>query len=121
MSEGADNAVQHPGSGVYYLLGQLKDTGGNMAIFEIKCDKCGTTHSYDCSHLNWECVSSDERHMGPENQHNATIVDTCSCGQGISVTFSCWEYPVGAENTSDIAVSGATIVKNECASCPGFN
>ena len=92
-----------------------------MPIIEIKCTKCGKVHSYDCSDFDWECVSSEERNMGAENLHQKTIEESCACGQGISVIFNCWEYPVGAENTTEIEIDGAEIVTNECPSCPNFH
>ena len=66
-----------------------------MAVCEIECSRCNKVHSYDCENLEWECVGSEERQMGRENEYNATIEDTCSCEQNMTVTFKCWEYPVG--------------------------
>lgn len=92
-----------------------------MAICEIKCDKCRNIHNYDCSRLDWKRVESVKRNMGIESRYQAVIEETCSCGQSMCITFDCWEYPVGVKNTSDVKVTGAQIVKNECASCPDFS
>ncbi len=92
-----------------------------MSAIKIKCNKCEKVHSYDCSNLDWECVESKERNMGAENLHQTTIEETCSCGQDMAVIFNCWEYPVGAENMTEIGINGAEIVKNECPSCPNFH
>ncbi|MCI5128929.1 MAG: hypothetical protein D3905_09840 [Candidatus Electrothrix sp. AS4_5] len=93
-----------------------------MAACEIRCDNCDQTNSYDCADVEWECVGgSEDRSMGAENEYEAIIEDNCSCGQNITITFSCWEYPIGAENHSDIEIDGGEIIKNECPGCPNLH
>jgi len=84
---------------------------GNVSF---KCSNCKKTHSLNCSILEWESVSSDERQMGTEIQYEAIFEDTCDCGQNMSITFNCWEYPVGIINYEDVATDG---VENLIGSC----
>ena len=92
-----------------------------MAIVQIKCNSCGKSYSYKCSDLDWDCVETHERNMGQENHYEASIEETCSCDNSMSIIFGCWEYPLGAENHSEVEVNGAQLVVNECDSCPNFN
>ncbi len=77
------------------------------------CDRCGKRHQYSESDidLDFECVGSDERSMGTENEYQHTeYIDCEECGNEINVTFSVWEYPIGAHNYDDIDIDGATLV-----------
>jgi len=92
-----------------------------MQTCEIKCEECETIHSFDCSNLNWECVNSNERDMGTENNHQAVIQEECACGKPMLVEFNCYEYPEGVKETSDIKMYGVTMVKNDCPPCPDLS
>ena len=89
-----------------------------MKTCEMKCKECGAIHSYDCSTFIWECVSTNVKSMGTDNNYKVVIEDKCSCGELMRVIFSCWEYPEGVQETSDVEIYGATMVKNDCPSCP---
>lgn len=89
-----------------------------MATFKLKCNSCEKSNEYNCSDLEWVCVESRPRQMGNENHYEASIEYTCECSKNMSLTLHCWEYPVGAVNTTDVDVSGAELEKNDCESCP---
>lgn len=77
------------------------------------CSKCGKRHHYkeDELEMDFECVGSDERNMGPENEYQATEYFECDeCGNDINITFSVWEYPVGIHNYDDIEIDGGTLI-----------
>ncbi len=80
----------------------------------FKCSNCKKIHSLDCSNIEWESVGSDERQMGTEIQHESIFEDTCDCGQSMNITFSCWEYPIGAINYTDVASSGVENLIGNC-------
>jgi hypothetical protein len=52
--------------------------------------------------------------MGDEIHHQAEFECSCECGQRISVEFNCWEYPAGTINDSDVDVSGAELISDNC-------
>lgn len=84
----------------------------------FKCSNCKKVHSFNCSDLEWEAVSSDERQMGAEIEHEALFEDICDCNQSMNITFSCWEYPIGAINYTDVHFSG---IENLIGNCiPNF-
>jgi hypothetical protein len=83
----------------------------NALVFD--CNKCGKRHCYKKEELemDFECVSSDERNMGPENEYQATEFLVCDeCGKEINVTFSVWEYPVGIHNYDETEIDGGKLV-----------
>jgi hypothetical protein len=69
----------------------------------------------------WARDAAEDSERDPEIEHYATLSGTCSCGQVMVVTLTCWEYPAGAENASDIDVTGADLIFNDCAACPDFS
>lgn len=92
-----------------------------MATFKLRCNSCGKSNEYDCSDIDWDCVESYERQMGNENHYEASLEYTCDCSNQMSLILHCWEYPVGAVNTTDVEVSGAELEDNECNSCPDLH
>ncbi len=66
--------------------------------YEIKCKNCEKLHSLEGSDLEFECVESHERRMGPENNYEAKVEFPCECETEIEYTFNVWEYPTGVEN-----------------------
>lgn len=41
----------------------------NISDITFNCEKCNTAYSFDCKELDWEQVSSSERDMGAEIEH----------------------------------------------------
>ena len=83
-------------------------------ILILKCDACNSTFEIDLDKFNflWEVVESDERGMGTELHHQATVdLDCPECGVPIILTFDVWEYPSGMFNLDKIEAKGATIVR----------
>jgi len=78
------------------------------------CSSCRRPHKFNCEDVEWEAVSSDERQMGSETQYEALYIDTCQCGQEMNITFSCWEYPVGAINYTDVQSGGVDNIIGKC-------
>jgi hypothetical protein len=91
-----------------------------MSSFKLKCNSCKKISVHYCSDLNWGCVESEERGMGSENHYEASWEDTCNCGQHRNLVLHCWEYPMGAANTTDYDVEGAELDDSDCESCPDF-
>lgn len=84
------------------------------------CEECETGYSFDCKELHWEQVGGSERKMGTEIEYEAEYYKTChTCSNEMSITFSCWEFPVGAENHRDIASHGIINLEGSC--CLEFN
>ena len=71
-------------------------------------------YSFNCSYIEWQTVGSDERQMGAEIHYKEPFEETCDCGQNISITFDCWEYPVGAIYHSEITTDGVESLTGEC-------
>lgn len=92
-----------------------------MSTLIVSCEKCDRSQVFDCDDFHWEAVASDERGMGEETLHVAQQQARCECGNHISVELLCWEYPVGAVNTTDIQVSGGKLVSNDCETCPDLS
>ena len=83
--------------------------------FKLKCDKCGTIESFDCSDLAWEIVEADEGKQGTRSHHEAVFEISCGkCGNDMKATFDCWEYPQGDVETEDARASGAELIENNC-------
>ena len=81
----------------------------------FKCEECSTPYALDCDELDWEVVESQERQMGAEVNYEAySEIDCDRCGNNMSLTFSCWEYPVGAENFRDVQGVGVEDIKGDC-------
>ena len=82
----------------------------------FNCKKCNTAYSLDCKELDWEQVNSSERGMGTEIEHEAEYYKTCdTCANGMSITFSSWEYPIGVEKHSDVSSQGIINLKGSCS------
>lgn len=78
-----------------------------------KCNNCDWHNEIDVNdlELDFECVDSDERNMGTENQYQAIASIICNhCGEDIEGTFSVWEYPVGSINYEEIELQGADVI-----------
>ena len=83
--------------------------------FTIKCSHCDAIFEVNESELNfdWECVGSDERSMGVENQYNSIeYLDCPECGNSITLTLEVWEYPVGAYNYHDHEIEGGEVIED---------
>ena len=63
-------------------------------IFECKCPKCELPNSteVELSDVSFDCVSSDERGMGPELEHSIEepIHFECECGNEYNAYGSVW-------------------------------
>ena len=81
---------------------------------KFKCDKCKKIRKYRKSYFNldFECVDSFERNMGPENHYVAEEYLECKCGNEIHITFEVWEYPIGAHNYDSIEIYGAKLIES---------
>lgn len=66
---------------------------------EFKINKTGETITVDSSDLDWDCEGDNGGDMGIELVHTAEY-DL----NGHIVTWSIWEYPIGAENHDDTEV-----------------
>jgi hypothetical protein len=88
--------------------------GKKEEYLRFKCNKCRRIHKYHKLNLNldFECVDSFERSMGPENHYVAEEYFECKCGNEIHVTFEVWEYPVGAHNYDSIEIDGAKLIES---------
>jgi len=71
-----------------------RDTG---EIFEIGADE-----------LDWDAVGSEERSMGPETTYMAAV-DHPELGQ---ISWTLWEYPMGAENDRETNVNNHELIEN---------
>jgi hypothetical protein len=76
-------------------------------MIRLTCNNCGTDYQFEDSELDFDCVSSDERQMGPENEYVGQIEFDCDkCKNHITVEFDFWEYPIGALNYSEYSEEG---------------
>ncbi len=91
-----------------------------MAKVTLKCNSCSVKTSWPCPD-EWKLVEGHERNMGQENHYQAIINGQCDCGNEMSVTFDCWEYPTGAVNLSEINVEGCSIIDSGCDECPNLH
>jgi Zn-finger protein len=81
----------------------------------FKCEKCSTSYALNCDELDWEAVESHERQMGAEVNYEAHYeIDCENCSNSMSITFNCWEYPIGAENYRDVNGEGVKDIKGDC-------
>jgi formylglycine-generating enzyme required for sulfatase activity len=81
----------------------------------FNCKECSKEYSIDCDDLEWLSVSSSERGMGVEVEYNAEYFDNCdNCGNEMTITFSCCEYPVGVENFRDVKGEGVEDIIGDC-------
>lgn len=85
----------------------------------VTCNCGGATFTLNCDELSWECVETEERHMGTESTYVAEWETTCSqCEEDISVTYTCWEYPPGALNAHETDTDNCTV---DTYCCPDFS
>ncbi|QHO74588.1 hypothetical protein ACH79_20000 [Bradyrhizobium sp. CCBAU 051011] len=74
----------------------------------IRHRETGEIHEIESDELDWEIVDSDERGMGPELHHEASV-DHPALGM---LTWGLWEYPVGVENYDDTNVGQHEILED---------
>lgn len=74
-----------------------------------KCERINTVYKTDLN-LDFECVASDDRHMGNENQYEAIEEFECECGNEVVASFQVWEYPVGSHNYDSIELYGGELI-----------
>lgn len=88
----------------------LRTKPHNELVFD--CNKCGKRHHYKKEELelDFDCIGSDERNMGPENEYQAEEYFECECGNDIKVTFGVWEYPSGIHNYDEVEVERAELI-----------
>ncbi len=79
---------------------------------KFQCNSCGLIHSYHKSEfdLEFECIDSSDRNMGPENHYEAIEHFMCECGNDITASFNIWEYPTGIHNYDSIELEGAKLL-----------
>lgn len=68
----------------------------------------GTVYTIDSDELDWDEVGSEERGMGPEVTH-AAVVEHPDLGH---LTWTIWEYPLGAYNDQETDVGRHTLIEN---------
>ena len=101
-------------------LKQLDKFMFDLALVYYECTECDRLDSFTCNELDWEIVSSSEKNMGPENEHQAIYEDICKkCNNEIKITLTCWEYLAGVEETRDIEAIGAKVIEGDC--CPDLH
>lgn len=74
----------------------------------IRHAESGEVYEIDADMLDFESVSGEERGMGPETAYSA-VVEHPELGQ---LTWSIWEYPIGAENYRETDVGAHELLKN---------
>ena len=74
----------------------------------IRHAQSGQVYEIDADMLDFESVSSEERSMGPETAYSA-VVEHPELGQ---LTWSIWEYPIGAENYRETDVGPHELLNN---------
>ncbi|MFH7017021.1 PIN-like domain-containing protein [Flavobacterium sp. FlaQc-47] len=82
-------------------------------VFE--CNNCGYTHKYlnEDFKFHFECIDSNERNMGRENEYEASEYVECNdCGKIINLKFTIWEYPLGIQNYEEIEIQGAKLISS---------
>ncbi len=79
------------------------------------CSKCDSAYVLNCDDLDWGAGESHERGMEAETRHSAEYYVNCdNCNNEISLTFNCWEYPVGTEGHKDVESRGIENLKGDC-------
>lgn len=78
---------------------------------KIECNECHTQHNLSASDFDWDCVETNTRQMGSENNYEASSDITCECGNEINVKINAWEYPEGVFNTDDYSIDGGKIIQ----------
>ena len=90
----------------------LNTRHSNQESLTYKCSQCkrsNTIYKNDLD-LDFECVGSDDRNMGNENQYEAKEYFECECGNEIEAIFEIWEYPVGSHNYDSIKLYGGVLI-----------
>lgn len=77
--------------------------------YKYACGKCGKLHMGESANLDFDCVGADERSMGSEYQHEASVIEECDCGQEIEIRFEVWEYPEGVFNMQQCECDGGRV------------
>ena len=99
---------------------QIIDNENIKSDITYQCEECESLYLLNCKELHWEQVDGSERGMGEKLEHQAEYFETCNkCDNDMNITFSCWEYPIGAENMRDVFSSGVINLKGDC--CKEFN
>ena len=81
-------------------------------MIRFQCNSCKKVYEYPDNELDYDCVSSDERQMGTENEYSGTFDFECEkCNNPIIVEFNFWEYPQGALNYSDYTEEGCVVLE----------
>lgn len=81
----------------------IKCTNGHIIVVDLKKETPF-----------FEIVETEERGMGVEKCHEATITATCGeCEEDINITLDVWEYPEGVFNHQEILVEDGEIL-SEC-------
>lgn len=74
----------------------------------IKHAKTGQIYKIESDLLDFDVVAVDERGMGPQTEYSA-VIDHPQLGL---LSWSLWEYPIGAENYSDTNVGPHELIEN---------
>jgi len=100
-------------------LSYIDNANDNNEEIWFKCKKCLTHYEINCDELEWEIVSSVEKKMSAELMHEAIYEEECDkCENEMSITFNCWEYPIGIETHRDVSSEGVADIKGDC--CPNL-
>lgn len=77
-------------------------------VARIRHADTGVVYTIQADELDWNEVGADERQMGPEVTHEATI-DHPELGL---LTWTLWEYPLGMENDREVEVGPHTVLES---------
>lgn len=101
----------------------LNTRNSNQEFLTYKCSQCkriNTVYKNDLD-LDFECIGSDDRSMGNENQYEAKEYFECECGNKIEATFEIWEYPVGSHSYDSIELYGGELIDSFYFTIDFFN
>lgn len=90
----------------------ISDKNDNFLIY--KCNNCQLSNIVLSNDLNFdfECISSSNRGMGPENHYQSIENHKCAnCKMDIEIKFNIWEYPTGVHNYSNMQIEGGEIIQ----------
>jgi hypothetical protein len=77
-------------------------------IARIRHRETGEIFEIEADELDWDAVGSDDRQMGPETVY-AAAVEHPDLGY---LSWTLWEYPMGAENDRETDVGGHELLEN---------
>lgn len=77
-------------------------------IARIRHRDTGEVFEIEAEDLDWDVVGSDERQMGPETTYTA-VIDHPELGE---LSWTLWEYPMGAENDRETDINGHELLEN---------